>query len=427
MDCFNVCLNGLCLGGQGILHLLFVSRLTGKGLEKTHFAAYLPGLCLIEWITARSGLPALPAIGAEVVLLYGISRFLLKNRRSVSWVAAVTATYISQLSFGMVNSAEAILFPPLYGNPLLYPLVVLATLTALGICTGCYAAVQKLRPLTEDQQAPYVGLLLLPGLFLFAAEFYILQTAYHSLPASTSPEAAGNHAALLLLQILGLAALLYTLYAYRCICRGFQAQTALTALVQASQAQKVYIAEAKTRYAQTKAFRHDIKNHMFVLNGLLKDGKPEACRAYLQKLDAIVSGLSFPYRTGNPVVDILLGEKLRQAEAGGIKAEVSLLLPETQGIDELDLCVIFANALDNAISACGAAKGTKFIRISGKRQGDFYMISFENTCPPGAMPPEGTGLSNIRAAAEKYHGTMLTEKTGQRFSLHVLLNISGES
>ena len=40
------------------------------------------------------------------------------------------------------------------------------------------------------------------------------------------------------------------------------------------------------------------------------------------------------------------------------------------------------------------------------------------------MPPMGTGLSNIRTVAEKYHGAMLVEKTDQRFFLHVLLNIS---
>lgn len=44
--------------------------------------------------------------------------------------------------------------------------------------------------------------------------------------------------------------------------------------------------------------------------------------------------------------------------------------------------------------------------------------------PSGPLPPMGTGLSNIKAAAEKYHGTMLVEKTDAPFSLHVLLNIS---
>ena len=128
------------------------------------------------------------------------------------------------------------------------------------------------------------------------------------------------------------------------------------------------------------------------------------------------------YQTGNPVVDILLGEKLGLAKE--IAAEVSLILPKPCGIDDFDLCVLFANALDNAITACRADDGARAIRVAGKRQGDFYMLTFENTCAGEPLPPAGTGLSNIQAVAEKYHGAVLTEKNGQRFSLNVLLNIS---
>lgn len=52
------------------------------------------------------------------------------------------------------------------------------------------------------------------------------------------------------------------------------------------------------------------------------------------------------------------------------------------------------------------------------------MLRFENTCSDEPLPPAGTGLSNIQSVADKYHGAMLTEKTGRHFSLHVLLNIS---
>ncbi|HCT90830.1 MAG TPA: GHKL domain-containing protein, partial [Lachnospiraceae bacterium] len=89
-----------------------------------------------------------------------------------------------------------------------------------------------------------------------------------------------------------------------------------------------------------------------------------------------------------------------------------------------DLCVIFANALDNAIQACQSVEGRKTIRIRGERQGDFYRLAFENTCRDRPLPPPGTGLSNIKAIAEKYRGTMLTEKNGTQFCLHILLNIS---
>ena len=422
MDYFGLCLDGLCLVGQSVMHIAFATRLTGKKQKIWHFAIYFFLLCTIQWFFTTFDFHDVLPIGAELLVLYSVSRLALRNRQSVSWAAAILAVYICQLSFGIVNSAEVILFPHVVGKPLLYLLVLLATLTAFAICACCCSAVLKFLSLTEDRQMPYVGLLLFPGLFFFAAELYILQTSYSVLPSYISLRETGKHSALLVLQILGLAALLCTLYAYQHICHSFQTQAALQSLEQATRTQKNYIAEAQRRYEQTKAFRHDIANHLSVLNGLLNNGELDESKAYLNKLKTVSTSLSFPYQTGNPVVDILLSEKLGLAKE--ITAEVSLLLPRPCGMDDFDLCVIFANALDNAINACQSATGTKFIRISGERQGDFYMLAFENTCSDEPLPPAGTGLSNIKSVAEKYHGATLAEKVGQRFSLNVLLNIS---
>lgn len=422
MDWFSPFMDGLCLLGQSVMHIGFVSRLTGKEQKLSHFAVYLFVLCALQWIFTEFALPGAAARGAQLLALYGVSR--LRNRRAVSCAAAILAVYISELSFGIVNSAEAMLLPRMLGKTLLYPLLLLAALTAFAICACCYAAALKFLSLSEDHQTPYAALLLFPGLFFFSAELYILQTSYSALSVSFSPGEAGKHGALLLLQVLGLGALLCTLYAYQHYCQNLRTETALRSLSQAARAQKAYITEAQTRYEQTKAFRHDIKNHLSVLNGLLNAGKLEESKAYLQKLETVSAALSLPCQTGNPVVDIMLGEKLGLAKAAGISAEVSLLLPRPCGIDDIDLCVIFANALDNAINACQSVQGAKSIRVSGERQGDFYMLAFENPCSDKPTPPMGTGLSNIKAVAEKYRGAMLAEQKDRHFSLNVLLNIS---
>ena len=423
MDYFVLFLDSFCLVvGHGVMHMVFISRLTGKKQKLWCFAAYILLLSVVQLVSIRLSLSGTLSIVVGVLALYVISRFGMGNGQSVSWLAAVLAFYISQLSFGIINSVEAALFPRFIGSPLLYLLLLAAQILFLMLCAGCYYAVLKLLTWTEDSQTPYIGLLLFPGLFFFASELYILETAYSFFAPVISLEEVGKHGTLLLLQVMGLAALLCTLYAYRQLCKGFQAQAELQSLTQAARAQKVYITEAQARYEQTKSFRHDIKNHLSVLDGLLKNGTLEEGRDYLRKLETVSEALSFPYQTGNPVVDILLGEKLGLAKE--IAAEVSLVLPKPCGIDDFDLCVLFANALDNAITACRAKDGAKAIRISGRRQGDFYMLAFENTCSDDPLPPAGTGLSNIKAVAEKYHGTLLTEKKGRQFYLSVLLNIS---
>ena len=426
MDVFSCCLDFLYLAGLSVLHLVFVGRLVGKRAGFWWFVLYCALLCGLQVAFTLLAWGELPAIGAELLALYATVRTALRARRPAAWTAALLAVYISQLSFGLVNSVEAMLIPGGISGLLLRILLILFTLAALAVCACCYRVVLKFLSLAGNSPAPY-AIVLLPTLFFFLAELYILKTAYSVLTIPLAPVEWRRHTALLLLQALGLAALLCTLWAYRRACRSFQTQAALASLTQAVQYQKIYTAQAQTRCEKTRSFRHDLKNHLSVLSGLIQNQKWEAAASYLQKLEAASAALSIPCQTGNPVLDILLGEKLELAESYGIKTEISLLLPENCGIDPFDLCVIFSNALDNAIAACRDLPEGKFIRITESRRGGFYMLSFENTCRDGPLPPEGIGLSNIRAAAEKYHGAVSTEKAASQFRLHVLLNISGQS
>ena len=424
MDIFSEVFNAVCLFAQSIVQLCFISRLTDRRYRARHMVFYL--LCLFALSTAamENAFVSKVVVAVPMFILYVMNRAVLKVSRPTALIAATIADYICQLSFGMINSIESVIFPYFVGSWALYLLLMIAAAAAFAVCIGCYALVLKLLSLKQAQQPPYLNVLLLPGLFSFTAELYILHMSYSQVSVTLSLEETGKHAGLLFLQALGLGALLCTLYAYQRICAGFQAQTALLSLEQAAKAQKIYLSEAQMRYEQTKAFRHDIKNHLLVLDGMLRKGQTEESRAYLQKLNAMSSALFFPYQTGHPVVDILLGEKLGLAAAEQIKTGVSVILPKSCAIEDVDWCVIFANALDNALNACRALEGQSEINISGKRQGDFYLLEFHNTCAENAVLKMGTGLSNIKSVAEKYHGAILTQKQNGMFSLSVLLNIS---
>ena len=103
MDYFGLCLDGLCLLGQSVIHIVFVSRLTGKKQKIWHFAIYFFLLCTIQWFFTTFGFHDVLPIGAELLVLYSVSRLALRNRQFVSWAASILAVYISQLSFGIVR------------------------------------------------------------------------------------------------------------------------------------------------------------------------------------------------------------------------------------------------------------------------------------------------------------------------------------
>lgn len=424
MDVFSEVFNMVCLFAQSIIQPVFIGRICGKPYRARHIVFYLLCLLALNAGAMNSELLSKSAIAIPMLILYAMNRTVLKVSRPAALLAGTIAGYICQLSFGMMNSIESMIFPYFVGDFALYLLLIIATAAAFAVCIGCYALVLKFISFQQAEQTPYLNLLLLPGLFFFTAELYILHMSYSQVSVTLSLAETGKHAALLLLQMLGLGALLCTLYAYQRICAGFEAQKALLSLEQAAKAQKIYLSEAQMRYEQTKAFRHDIKNHLLILDGMLRKGQLEESRTYLQKLDAMSTALFFPYQTGNPVVDILLGEKLGLAAANHMKTNVSVVLPKSCGIEDVDWCVIFANALDNALNACRALEGERQMSISGKRQGDFYLLEFQNTCAEHTEVKMGTGLSNIQSVAEKYHGAILMQQESGTFSLSVLLNIS---
>jgi len=413
--------NAACLAAQGALHILFAARLTGQPARTGAFALYLSLLFALDALVRRANLPWPLAISAQIGLLYAVCRFPLGNRRAASALAALLAVYFYQLSFGLVNAAESLLLPRLIGSALLPPLAVLASLAALLLCACCYAAARRFLPPGRDGPASALTALLLPLLFFLSAELYVLQTSYNVLPAAPAPLDARFHVSLLLLQLAGLAAALCTLRTCRRLSLALRAREDARSLAQAVRAQKDYIGEARARDERTRAFRHDLANHLSVLDGLLRDRSWDEARDYLRGLTGVSGALSAPCQTGCPAVDVLLGEKLALAGQAGIRTEVSLRLPQPCAVDAFDLCVVFANALDNALRACRSVEGARFLRVHGRRQGDFYLLTFENSCPDGPLPPPGTGLANIRSVAEKYRGAMRTEQDGGRFSLRVLL------
>ena len=125
------------------------------------------------------------------------------------------------------------------------------------------------------------------------------------------------------------------------------------------------------------------------------------------------------------VVDILLENKLGMAKSMGIDVSCSLILPCPCMVRDIDFCVILANALDNAIHACKlSARCTEpYIHVSGRIQGDFILLEIENSFQGNGLFRTGTGISNIRAVAEKYQGTMRIKAQGTICVCSVLLLI----
>lgn len=227
--------------------------------------------------------------------------------------------------------------------------------------------------------------------------------------------------------------IILTIVAFLCICallfvyekmiNQIENENANTLLRAQISAQESYIAEAKQKYEVTKAFRHDFRNHIIALRGLIDKNELEKARRYIDRFETIDKELAFLVTTGNIVVDILLSEKLSYAQKIGIDVRCDVSIPNIVRLDDFDLCAIFANAIDNAIKACASLEDKdKFINIIAKQNNSFLIIDMQNNYKVEKVSQgSGIGLSTIQIIADKYHGVVEISTDKSIFRISIIL------
>jgi signal transduction histidine kinase len=196
--------------------------------------------------------------------------------------------------------------------------------------------------------------------------------------------------------------------------------------------QAAYYAELKNNLVATNKNTHDIKNFATALSAYLEAGKTAEAKERLNEfIDRIPATSTID--TGNTAINALLHAKT--AALGKIaKNSLSIALPPTLAIDEIDLCVIIGNAIDNALEACEKIEneGDRYINIKIFPFNNCLSLLFENSCREKAEKDlfatdkpqafmHGFGIENMRALCDKYNGNISFEQVGGKFSVSILL------
>ena len=194
-------------------------------------------------------------------------------------------------------------------------------------------------------------------------------------------------------------------------------------------------------YDEFRSFRHDYKNHVLCLRGLIAADKKEEALEYMNTMQDMSSVGKNKYHTGNVIIDALLDDKSSKAESVNTKIDFEGVVP-TSGISNADLCVIMANAIDNAIEACSKdeSENEKKIKVDADfRQGYFFFkasnpmfeevkLKGKNKVATSKSDKEhhGFGVANIVHTAEKYGGSAEISVNEGQFTIDVQLMLEQE-
>ena len=179
---------------------------------------------------------------------------------------------------------------------------------------------------------------------------------------------------------------------------------------------------------ELRRFKHDMSNQLVALESYFEQDNRSEGRAHIQALMQWFDEARPTVYTGNTALDAILSTKKTLAERQGIRFSTLLQIEKDLPIAPVDICVIFGNALDNAIEACGKVKtADKYIDVVMIQQEDEVFCKITNTTfapTQGALKTtkadkenHGFGLMNLKRVLEKYDSEPIIETTDCQFTL----------
>lgn len=117
------------------------------------------------------------------------------------------------------------------------------------------------------------------------------------------------------------------------------------------QLQKNYYEELEQNQKQIRKFRHDMNNHLSVVGYLLQKGELQKARDYFDKISVYMQTANRKF-CENSVVNAVLNAKYNLMTDAKIDGFFHISIDKLLFIDDVSLCTLFANTLDNAIEAC---------------------------------------------------------------------------
>ena len=197
---------------------------------------------------------------------------------------------------------------------------------------------------------------------------------------------------------------------------------------------KKLIEEVEKLYRDIRSMRHDMGNHIQTLEHLVAHNNMDDATEYLEHLKNEWDEVSPEIKTGSPVIDVILMEKLREAKERQIRFLSDFHYPQNTKLNAFDLSVIMNNALNNCME--NVSGDDPYISISSFRKNSIFMITIKNSFGgqlnfgDSDLPEttksgreHGIGLNNIRRVARMYMGDISLEQGNEEVILSIMMQV----
>jgi two-component system sensor histidine kinase AgrC len=182
--------------------------------------------------------------------------------------------------------------------------------------------------------------------------------------------------------------------------------------------------QAQTEFASMRqmqqyaaAYRHDIRHHIALLQGLAAKGYIEEIKEYLRTVQSDIDAITPVRYCENETVNLILSSFSSKAKQSMITFTVDAKLSDTYPFSDTELCSLLSNALENAIDASkkisDSSKRSIILKMYTKNNKlcfdirNSYQIEpiFQQGFPVSEQGQgHGFGTKSMAHIVEKYHG-----------------------
>lgn len=176
-----------------------------------------------------------------------------------------------------------------------------------------------------------------------------------------------------------------------------------------------YSAKLDDKLNQLHSLRHDMKNHLIVIDGYASQHNDRKIHEYIHNISEDLS-LTNTVNSGSHIVSALIAEKEDKAKSQNIRCEINISTPGIN-IDDFSITTIIGNLFDNAIKAASECEHG-WIRFSLTQTGSYMNIVIENSYSGNIIEnngeftstkndkvlPHGIGIKNVRKVVSNLNG-----------------------
>lgn len=203
-----------------------------------------------------------------------------------------------------------------------------------------------------------------------------------------------------------------------------------------------------TSVSELRTLKHDLHDHLEVLSNLIHNDDYKKASTYISEINNMLEQSHYALSSGNTAIDCIVTNKLNEARKYEIPVEYTLHLPSELPLNDVEICSLIGNLLNNAIEHCKNIEPStkRCIQINMKPFNNMLSITISNSSDGIykkntngqllsrkeynnsilTLPEHGIGLKRVKDITEKHHGFVQIKPEENLFTVTILIPLKYE-